>query len=107
MTDYRVVLVTVPNQAQAEHLTKRLIESKLAACVNQVSGIHSTYWWEGKVETGEEHLLIIKTRSGLIEPLIHTIRTHHAYSVPEVIALPILAGNPDYLRWIDEVTSPA
>lgn len=105
MTDYRVVFITVPNDAQAERLTKILIEEKLAACVNQISGIQSTYWWEGQIEKGTEHLLIVKTRAGLIEALISTIKTNHSYSVPEVIALPVLAGNPDYLKWIDTSTS--
>lgn len=107
MTPYRVVFITVPNEHQADHLTKLLLEQKLAACVNRIKDIQSQYWWEGQIETAEEHLLIVKTRQDLLEPLLSTVKTHHSYAVPEIIALPILAGNPDYLEWINDSTTPA
>lgn len=105
VTDFRVVFVTVPNDAQAEHLTKLVIENRLAACVTQINDVKSTYWWENQIETSGEHLLIMKTRSGLLEALMTTIKKNHSYSVPEIIALPIVEGNPDYLHWISESTT--
>lgn len=97
-----VVLVTTPGRVVSEKLSKGLVEGRLAACVNRVSGLQSRYWWKGKIETAREELLIIKTRKDRLSRLTRWIRVHHPYAVCEVIALPIDAGNPDYLRWIDE-----
>ncbi len=101
-TQCRVVLITASNAKEADKLSRELVRMKLAVCVNCVPAIHSRYWWKGKIEESSEALLIVKTKQKMIKKLIAKIKTIHSYSVPEVIALPILEGNPDYLRWIKE-----
>jgi Uncharacterized protein involved in tolerance to divalent cations len=86
-------------------LARLLVEKKLAACVNVVKGLRSFYWWKGKIEEDEEELLIIKTSREAYGELEREIRENHPYTVPEIIALPIILGNPDYLAWIDESLS--
>jgi periplasmic divalent cation tolerance protein len=103
MTDYIVVYVTAP-QDEAVDLAKTLVEERLVACVNLVPGLRSIYWWRGKVEDEPEVLCIMKTRSNLFESLRDRVRELHSYEVEEIIALPILAGNPPYLDWIRENT---
>jgi len=103
MTDYIVVYVTAP-QDEAVDLAKTLVEERLVACVNIVPGLRSIYWWQGKVEDEPEVLCIMKTRSNLFESLRDRVREMHSYEVEEIIALPIVAGNPPYLDWIRENT---
>jgi periplasmic divalent cation tolerance protein len=104
MTEALVLFVTVPGEEVAERLARALVEEKLAACVNRIPGVRSTYSWEGKVTVDDELLLVVKTRRALFEPVRARVRELHPYTVPEVIALPIVQGHEDYLRWIDEVT---
>ncbi|MEK7764942.1 MAG: divalent-cation tolerance protein CutA [bacterium] len=102
--DHAVVFITASSPAEGTRIADALVHEKLAACVNQVPGVVSTYWWQGKVERATEVLLIAKTGRPLVEPLIARVKELHSYAVPEVIALRIEHGNPDYLKWIDEVT---
>ncbi|KAK8967481.1 hypothetical protein KSP40_PGU015086 [Platanthera guangdongensis] len=99
-----VVYVTVPNREAGKKLAESIINEKLAACVNIVPGIQSVYWWEGKVQSDSEELLIIKTRESLLNPLTEHVKANHEYDVPEVIALPINGGNDKYLEWIKNST---
>ncbi|XP_040377849.1 protein CutA 1, chloroplastic-like [Oryza brachyantha] len=99
-----VVYVTVPNREAGKKLSQSIISEKLAACVNIVPGIESVYWWEGKVQTDAEELLIIKTRESLLDALTEHVKSNHEYDVPEVIALPITGGNTKYLEWIKNST---
>jgi len=101
-TDFRVVLITCGSREEAEKISKVLVEEKLAACVNILSGVKSYFWWEGKVDEADEHLLIIKTSVEKIERLIEKVKELHSYSVPEIISLPILEGNTEYLKWIEK-----
>ncbi len=101
-TQCRVVLITASNAKEADKISREIIRGKLAVCVNCIPKIHSRYWWKGKIEESSETLLIVKTKQTLIKKLIAKIKAVHSYSVPEVIALPIMDGNPDYLRWIKE-----
>ena len=96
-----VVLVTAPSREEARALGRLLVESKLAACANVAGSVNSCYWWEGKVETADEVLLILKTRAELVPPLAARVAEAHSYTIPEVVALPIVGGNPEYLAWID------
>jgi len=96
----RLVLITTPSRRVSERLSKGLVGGKLAACVNIVPGLRSRYRWKGKVETAKEELLLVKTTGGKLRKLTEWVRKNHPYSVCEVIALPIVAGNPAYLRWI-------
>jgi periplasmic divalent cation tolerance protein len=97
-----VVFVTTP-EAEAQGLAEVLVREKKAACVNIVPKVRSTYWWQGEIESDDESLLIIKTRLSLLDDLIEVVKETHSYEVPEVIALPILGGNQDYLDWIGSV----
>jgi periplasmic divalent cation tolerance protein len=98
---YVVVLVTAANEEEAGHITEILLQTKKAACVNMVHGVRSYFWWNGKIDNADETLLIIKTKTNVLPELIDLIKETHSYTVPEVIALPIIAGNEDYLEWIN------
>ena len=97
---YYLVLVTTPGARVSEKLSKGLLQLKLAACVNRIRGIQSRYWWEGKIQTAREELLLIKTRKNRIPPLVRWVRLNHPYRVCEIVALPITGGNKPYLDWI-------
>ncbi|KAH7679725.1 periplasmic divalent cation tolerance protein [Dioscorea alata] len=99
-----VVYVTVPNKEAGKKLSESIIKERLAACVNRVPGIESVYWWDGKVQSDAEELLIIKTRESLLNALTEHVKANHEYDLPEVIALPIKGGNEKYLEWIKNST---
>lgn len=94
------MLVTASGLEEARKLARVLLSEHLAACVNLVEGVESHYWWEGRIEASKEVLLVIKTRAALVEDVVACVRREHSYSVPEVVALPIVSGNADYLRWL-------
>lgn len=98
---YIVVLVTVPKKREARFIASRLLDKKLAACVNISSEIDSFFHWEGKIDNSQEYLLTIKTKKVLFPRLVKEIKSCHSYTVPEIIALPIVAGDKNYLDWID------
>ena len=100
MKDTCVVLVTVGKEEEAHRISRTLVQEKLAACVNMISGVHSVYWWKGEVCDDREWLLIMKTRSTLLPALQERITALHSYEVPEVIAFSIEHGLPAYLDWI-------
>src|SRR5690242_8532610 len=102
-----VCLITAPEGELAAKLARLIVESKLAACVNVVPGLKSTYWWEGKVCEEAESLLLAKTDKLKVKELIKLVKARHPSSVPEVISLRIKEGNRDYLRWIaDSLGTP-
>jgi periplasmic divalent cation tolerance protein len=103
--DFIVVYVTAGSPAEGDRLARALVEERLAACVNRIAPVQSVYRWQGKVEQSEEELLIIKTRKTLFVALETRIRELHSYSVPEIIALPIVEGSEGYLRWLGEQLS--
>lgn len=102
MSEYSVCFITASSPQEARNLAFNLVESGVAACVNQVPGVTSTYTWKGKIEEAQEVLLIAKTRTHHVQGLIDKVKELHTYDVPEVIAMPIHLGNPDYLRWINQ-----
>jgi periplasmic divalent cation tolerance protein len=103
MTDKLVALVTCGNREEAGRIAQALVEGRWAACVNIVeSPVRSIYRWQGKVETADEHLLVIKTSRRKFAALEEAVRRQHSYAVPEVIALPIRAGSANYLAWLAE-----
>jgi periplasmic divalent cation tolerance protein len=102
MTEFIVVYVTVGSADEAESLASSLIEERLAACVTRIKDVQSIYRWEGKIERSAEELLIIKARRDAFDALRSRVEELHSYSVPEVIALPVLEGNPSYLQWLNE-----
>ncbi len=101
MNQYAVLLITTPTHGEAESLTQRLLNQKLAACINLLP-VTSQYRWKGKIEGAEETLMLVKTQRKLIKQIVKLIQKHHSYEVPEVIALPIIQGNKKYLEWIAE-----
>ena len=103
-TEGIVVLITTPSKEEAERLGDFLIESKLAACVNIIEGVLSLFIWEGKRSRESEILMLAKTKRGLFGPLCDAVRARHSYSVPEIIALPIVEGSAPYLQWVEKNT---
>ncbi|HKQ59784.1 MAG TPA: divalent-cation tolerance protein CutA [Candidatus Polarisedimenticolaceae bacterium] len=97
-----LVLTTAGSADQADGLAQALVERRLAACVNVVAGVRSTYRWRGVIEREAELLLVIKTVERLFEPVRAAIRELHGYELPEVVCVPLAAGDPDYLRWLEE-----
>lgn len=99
---FMVIFCACPDNKTARTIANKLIESRLAACVNIIPGIESIYTWKNKVETSQEHLLLIKTTKDAYEKLEATIKKNHPYECPEVIALPIQQGIKEYLHWLNE-----
>lgn len=104
VSDFIVVFVTCGSEEEALKIARALVEENLAACANIISSIRSIYRWEGKICDEKEWLLAIKTRQSRFEDLATRVKSLHSYSVPEIIALPIIGGSPTYLNWIEENT---
>lgn len=98
---YGVVLITASSETEGESIARALIEAKLAACVS-LTPVRSIYTWQGKINSDREWQLIIKTDLNLFPALESKIKEIHSYEVPEIIALPIIAGSQSYLDWIGE-----
>ena len=100
----RIVMayVTAKDKQEALALGRTLVEKKLAACTNVWDGMTSCYWWEGKVDTAQEAVLLIKTREDKVEALLNVVKAVHSYSVPCVLTWSVEKGNPDYLKWLDD-----
>ncbi len=99
-----VVMTTAASEVEARTLASRLVEARLAACV-QIVPIRSIYTWEGRVHDGQEHLLLVKTRGEVLEALETLVREAHSYEVPEMTVVPIEGGSAAYLSWIDGVVT--
>ncbi len=96
-----VVLITTANEEEARKIAESLLDRRKAACVNIVPRVDSLFRWEGKLDSAQESLLIVKTRASLLPEIVEMVKRAHGYDVPEIIALPIVSGNADYLRSID------
>lgn len=103
MEHVRVAFVSIPKD-KAKELARKLVEERMAACINIVPKIESIYWWENKVQEEEESLLIIKTTQVKVEKLIGFVKENHPYDVPEIITFILAEGLPDYLDWVIEET---
>jgi periplasmic divalent cation tolerance protein len=101
-----VLLVTASSQAEAEKIAQKVVEHRLAACVTILPPVQSVFRWEGKINHETEILLIIKSQKSVFEPLRQLLLANHSYQVPEIIALPIVAGLPEYLKWLEDETHP-
>ncbi len=99
-----VVLTTVPADLDAEPLAARLVEEKLAACVNILPVMRSVYRWKQAVESADERQLVIKTTAACLTPLEELIRKIHPYEVPEFVVIPLVGGSATYLSWLSEST---
>jgi periplasmic divalent cation tolerance protein len=98
--------VTAGSRDEALSIGRTVVQERLAACANVLDGMTSIYWWQGALEQAGEAALILKTRAELVERLTGRIRELHSYECPCVVALPIAAGNPEYLDWIARETEP-
>lgn len=97
-----VILITCASKSEAERIAGVLLTKHLAACVNIISGVKSRFWWQGKIDDASEVLLMAKTKEKNFKSIESEVKNIHSYEVPEIIAVPIIAGNKDYLKWIDE-----
>ena len=97
---------TLPDRAAADLIAARVVEERLAACAQIAGPIASTYRWQGAVETASEWFCHLKTTADRADALRRRLRELHPYEVPEIIVLPIVDGDPDYLRWIEQSVSP-
>jgi len=98
---YIAVFITVKEDEEARKIAKSLVKRRLAACVNILPEVESHFWWEDKLDSIKEILLIAKTKEPLLPELTKAVKRLHSYDVPEIIALPITGGSRDYLEWID------
>lgn len=99
-----IVLITAGSVQDAEYLAETLVRERLAACVNVLPGVVSIYRWQGAVQRDSEALMVVKTQRPLLAQLIGRVQALHSYDVPEIVALPIVAGSEPYLRWLKEAT---
>ena len=96
-----VVFVTASTGEEAHRIAELLLNQRKAACINIIPKVDSLFWWQGKLDSARESLLIVKTRASLLPEIVDLVKSVHSYEVPEIIAMPIVGGNEDYLRWID------
>lgn len=97
-----VIFITTGKDEEAHEAAKTLLKNRDSACVNIVPGISSLFWWQDKLDSAKESLLIIKTKASLLDKVVTLVKEIHSYDTPEIIALPIIGGNLDYLEWIGE-----
>ena len=105
MTDFVVVLTTLPIEGDIEKLASQLVEERLAACVNILPAMRSIYRWKGAVERADERQIVIKTTRARLSALETRLRELHPYDLPEFVVLPIDSGSADYLSWLSDSTS--
>jgi periplasmic divalent cation tolerance protein len=104
MTGEIIILITASSEGEAEKIGTALVDEHLAACVNIMPGVRSLFFWEGKTRDEREILLICKSRQPLLDRIIAKVKSLHSYTVPEVIALPVIGGSADYLAWMRDAT---
>lgn len=100
-----VILVTMGSRTEACKIARHLVGKRLVACVNILPGIESVYAWKGRTEVAREILLIAKSKKNLFVKIEKAVRSLHSYECPEIIALPIIAGSKDYLKWVEDSTA--
>ena len=96
-----VVFITTADEEEAALISRVLLKQRKAACVNIIAGVSSLFWWQDKIESTPESLLLVKTRAALLDEIVKLVKEIHSNDVPEIIALPIVGGSRDYLEWID------
>ncbi len=105
MDEYIIVLITASGEDEGSRIGRELVQGRLAACVNMIRNIRSIYRWKDNIEDESEVLLIAKTRKDLFKPLSEKVKELHSYSVPEIIAVPVIRGSEKYLNWIADETA--
>ena len=99
---YIVIFITVSTSEEAHKIAEVLLNQRRVACVNIVPGVSSLFWWQDKLDSAQESLLIVKTKTSQLNEVVRLVKEIHSYDVPEIIATPIIGGNQDYLEWIDK-----
>lgn len=99
-TGILVVMVTAATLEEATSISDKLVRSRLAACATIIPKVHSTYWWEGKLMTDQEAMIFLKTTSEKFQALQEAVQEMHSYKVPEIIAMPVSKGLPQYIEWV-------
>ncbi len=97
-----VVFVTVSSPDEAKRICDVLLEKRVVACANVLRDVQSFYWWKGKLDQSKELLLLMKSRRELLDEIVRLVKENHSYEVPEIVAVPMVGGSADYLRWIEE-----
>ena len=95
-----VLFIITANAEEAQRIAGVLLNERKAACVNIMPRVSSLFWWQGKIDSAEESLLIVKTKVSVLDEIVDLVKEYHSYSIPEIIALPIIGGNQDYLEWV-------
>lgn len=103
--EHRLLYCTCPDADVAQTIARSLVEARLAACVNIVPGLRSIYHWEGEIQDDAECMMMIKSQASKVEAIVQSIRSLHPYELPEVIAVPIVAGLDTYLDWVRDSTN--
>jgi len=96
-----IVMLITSTAEEAPKIANALLNRRKVACVNIIPSVSSFFWWQGKIDTARESLLIIKTSARLLDEVVALVKEIHSYDVPEVITLPIIGGNEDYLKWLE------
>ncbi len=96
-----VILITASKKEEARKIAAKLLKEKLVACVNIMDKVESFFWWQGKIDKAAESLIVIKSTKAKFKKIVKSVLSAHSYTVPEIIALPIIAGHKPYLDWID------
>ncbi len=99
-----MVYITTDSPEEADIIGRHLVSKKLAACVNIIGNMKSIYHWEGKIESAEEVVIIAKTKKALVNEIIENVKTLHSYKCPCIVAIPIIDGNGDFLKWVRNET---
>ncbi len=97
---YIVLFITTGTDEEAHKIAEVLLEQRKVACVNIVPEVSSLFWWQDKLDSARESLLIVKTEASYLNEIVGLVKQIHSYDIPEIIALPIVGGNQDYLEWI-------
>ncbi len=100
-----IVLITAEDESQAKKISIKLLENKLVACCNIIKDVKSFFWWNSKIDSSSEVMLVAKTTKKLFSKVVKLTKKYHSYDVPEIIALPIVDGSQDFLKWIDTSVS--
>lgn len=103
--EFIVILITASSMEEGEKIASSLVEHHMVACVNIVPSVKSVFFWEGKTARESEVLLIVKSRKVLLSKIVDLVKKIHSYKVPEIIALPVIGGSEEYLKWVEESTS--
>ena len=98
---YVAIFITVSTRAEADKIAEVLLNERRVACINIIPGVSSLFWWQEKLDSAQESLLTAKTKASQLNEVVRLVKENHSYDVPEIIAVPIVGGNQDYLEWID------